>query len=162
MEFDQAFNILVDPNHEGGYTAGDPGDPGGETKYGISKRAYPDLDIAGLTLDDARAIYRRDYWDKGEIDIMDPEARYQAFDFAVNHGVEEMRKVVQRALGVTVDGEWGDETKAAMAHLDGMGMAVRLTAQVLIDYTRADDFRTFGPVWVRRVATNLDMLAEAK
>jgi lysozyme family protein len=162
MEFDQAFGILVDASHEGGYTPGDPGDPGGETKYGISKRAYPDLNIATLTLEDARAIYRRDYWDAGEIQLLDPEARYQAFDFAVNHGVSEMKRVMQKALGVAVDGIWGDETKAAMAHLDGMGMAVRLTSQVLIDYTRAADFRIFGPVWVRRVAANLDLLAETK
>ena len=29
---------------EGGYV-NDPKDPGGETKYGISKRAHPDVDI---------------------------------------------------------------------------------------------------------------------
>ncbi len=35
----------------------DPNDPGGETKYGISKRAYPELDIANLTLEQAKGIY---------------------------------------------------------------------------------------------------------
>ena len=40
----------------------DPHDPGGETKYGISKRAYPKLDIKNLTLEDALALYYRDYW----------------------------------------------------------------------------------------------------
>ena len=29
---------------EGGYV-NDPADPGGETKYGISKKAYPTVDI---------------------------------------------------------------------------------------------------------------------
>ena len=48
--------------HEGGYV-NDPQDPGGETNWGISKRSYPGEDIKNLTLDQAAAIYRRDYWD---------------------------------------------------------------------------------------------------
>ena len=60
--FDAAFAIVV--GVEGGYTLCLPGDPGGETNYGISKRSYPDVDIAQLTLDDAKTIYRRDYWDR--------------------------------------------------------------------------------------------------
>lgn len=38
-------------------------DPGGLTKFGISQRSYPDLDIASITLDQAKALYKRDYWD---------------------------------------------------------------------------------------------------
>ena len=49
-------------NEEGGYV-NHAKDPGGETKYGISKRAYPHLDINNLTLDEAEAIYRLDYWE---------------------------------------------------------------------------------------------------
>ena len=59
MTFDDAFEALM--AHEGGY-ANDPRDPGGETKYGISKRAYPAVDIRNLTLEAAKAIYKRDYW----------------------------------------------------------------------------------------------------
>jgi lysozyme family protein len=59
MTFDEAFDVLI--GHEGGYV-NHPGDPGGETKFGISKRAYPALDIKALTLGQAKAIYRRDYW----------------------------------------------------------------------------------------------------
>jgi lysozyme family protein len=43
VTFDEAFDKLID--HEGGYV-NDPKDPGGETKFGISKRQYPTLDIA--------------------------------------------------------------------------------------------------------------------
>ncbi len=48
---------------EGGYS-NDPYDSGGETKYGISKRSYPNLDIKNLTLEQAKEIYKRNYWDK--------------------------------------------------------------------------------------------------
>jgi hypothetical protein len=59
--FERAVAFVL--RHEGGYV-NDPRDPGGETKYGISKRAYPRLDIKGLTEADAKEIYRRDYWEK--------------------------------------------------------------------------------------------------
>jgi lysozyme family protein len=52
--------VLAD---EGGYVC-NPSDPGGETNFGITKRSYPDLDIKGLTREDAIAIYWRDWWTK--------------------------------------------------------------------------------------------------
>jgi lysozyme family protein len=46
---------------EGGTTVeNDPHDPGGMTKFGISHKAFPDLDIANLTLEQAKEIYRRE------------------------------------------------------------------------------------------------------
>ena len=54
ISFDKAFEILI--GHEGGYV-NHPDDPGGETKFGISKRSYPDVNIAALTLDDSKLIY---------------------------------------------------------------------------------------------------------
>ncbi|MBI5843910.1 MAG: hypothetical protein HZB23_04475 [Deltaproteobacteria bacterium] len=46
--------------HEGGYV-NDPADPGGETRFGISRRAYPNEDIKALTRERAAEIYYRDY-----------------------------------------------------------------------------------------------------
>ncbi|SRR5258708_5185619 len=40
----------------------DPNDPGGTTKYGFSQKAYPHLDIAALTRDQARELCYKDYW----------------------------------------------------------------------------------------------------
>ena len=44
--FEQAFARTI--GHEGGYVR-DKNDPGGETKYGISKRSYPNEDIRELS-----------------------------------------------------------------------------------------------------------------
>jgi len=52
---------------EGGYVD-DPTDRGGETKYGISKRSYPQLDIKNLTLEQALEIYRKDYWKPSRVE----------------------------------------------------------------------------------------------
>ena len=62
--FDLAIPIVLE--NEGGYV-NDPADPGGETKYGISKRSYPALDIKNLTVEQATAIYLRDFWQFGGI-----------------------------------------------------------------------------------------------
>ena len=70
---------------EGGLVR-DKDDPGGETKYGISKRAYPNLDIASLTEDDALRIYKRDYWDKCDCDNLPYGMDLEVFDCAVNMG----------------------------------------------------------------------------
>ncbi len=59
MSFDQALKFVLE--REGGYV-NDSSDPGGETKFGISKKAYPNLDIRNLTPELAGAIYKADYW----------------------------------------------------------------------------------------------------
>ena len=57
--FDRCIRAVL--SEEGGLSDHQQ-DPGGLTKYGISRRAYPDLDIRRLTMDDVIEIYRRDYW----------------------------------------------------------------------------------------------------
>ena len=51
------FNEIIEKvlEHEGGYV-NDPKDLGGETKYGITKRFYPDIDIKNLTIEQAKEI----------------------------------------------------------------------------------------------------------
>lgn len=78
---------------DGGYT-NDPADPGGETKWGISKRAHPELDIANLTLDKAFAIYKKAYYDVYktkptplDLDSCRPAYAVAVFDTGVNCGV---------------------------------------------------------------------------
>lgn len=79
--FPRAVAILIDI--EGGYV-NHPDDPGGETKYGISKRSYPNENIADLTVERASAIYRRDFWDKCGAAQYEWPLAYYVFDFAVN------------------------------------------------------------------------------
>ena len=79
---------------EGGYV-NDPDDIGGETNFGISKRAYPKLDIANLTEAEAARIYKRDYWDRINADKLPANIREMAFDAAVNQGVAWTRKALQ-------------------------------------------------------------------
>jgi lysozyme family protein len=75
----------------------DPHDPGGVTKYGISHKAHPSVDIENLTLDEAKVIYKMEYWDKiakGEDDNLD----MVCFDTSVNLGVGRVRKWLREGI----------------------------------------------------------------
>ncbi len=152
MDFDEAFDILI--GHEGGHVD-HPNDPGGETKYGISKRAYPDVNIAALTLDDAKAIYREDYWDRVRADELPAELRFPLFDGAVNAGVAQSIKWLQRAVGVRDDGVIGPVTMVAVKSTTPHKNAANFLGQRLKHMTDLKNWDQFGRGWARRIASNL-------
>jgi lysozyme family protein len=104
MSFDVAFDRLI--GHEAGYV-NDPNDPGGETKWGISKRSYPLVDIKHLTREEAKLFYKRDFWDRMKGDTIPFPVMFQLFDFAVNSGIETAVRQFQKVVGVADDGHWG-------------------------------------------------------
>lgn len=112
--FDQA--IIKTLKWEGGETT----DTGGYTKYGISQKAYPNLDIKNMSLAEAKAIYKRDYWDRVKGDqINNQDLAALIFDYAVNAGTGQAAKDLQRVLNVTgagleIDGAIGPKTLAAI------------------------------------------------
>ena len=106
--FIKFFSRLM--KYEGGYV-NDPDDLGGETKFGISKRAYPKLDIRNLTETDAMLIFHRDYYLPLNIQsFVDDQIAWQVFDFGVNAGVRRSAKMVQRIVGAFPDGQIGSKS----------------------------------------------------
>lgn len=97
---------------EGGYS-NDPADPGGETRFGISKRAYPNEDIKNLTVARAQEIFRRDYWAPLHCDEMPAPLAIAVSDAAFNHGPHAAIEMLQEALGVKADGIIGHATLRA-------------------------------------------------
>ncbi len=152
MTFDECFAKLI--GHEGGYV-NNPKDPGGETKFGISKRAYPALDIASLTLDDAKAIYKRDYWDRAQCDRLPPAIAFQVFDGAVNSGIGTSIRWLQAAAGVAQDGVVGPMTVRAVGDKDVGVMLARFNGARLAFMASLSTFDVFGRGWARRIASNL-------
>lgn len=107
-EFEPAVEITLE--NEGGLVD-DPDDPGGLTKYGISQRKYPNLDIRNLTVEDAKAIYLRDFWKFGGI-TSQPVAN-KIFDTYVNMEHNAI-KIAQRLVIVMDDGLYGPVTERAI------------------------------------------------
>lgn len=157
MDFDTAIERILD--HEGGYV-NHPGDPGGETKFGISKRSYPDLDIKNLTRDEAKAIYRRDFWDKVNGDALHDGVAFQVLDFAVNSGSGTAIRYLQRALGVADDGHFGPRSIEAAAAMSESDQIMRLIAERLDFMRKLKGWPTFGAGWAARLAQNLRYGAE--
>ncbi|MDR2075069.1 MAG: hypothetical protein LBP31_02495 [Holosporales bacterium] len=94
--FDNAISKTL--RHEGGYV-NDSDDHGGETKYGISKRAHPDVDIKNLTVDQAKGIYYKEYWKILDLDdVSNSDIASKIFDICVNFGEEQAKEIVKRAL----------------------------------------------------------------
>jgi len=111
--FQVAVNITL--AHEGGYSF-DPADPGGETKFGISKRAYPDLAIADLTGEDAARIYFLDFWCAAKLDklaVIAPDLAIKLFDLGVNCGPKTAVKFLQQGVNTVCCGEVAPKMAAA-------------------------------------------------
>jgi lysozyme family protein len=152
MDFDTAFDRLI--GHEGGYTDG-AGDPGGETHWGISKRSYPAVDIKALTRDEAKAIYRRDFWNRIHAETLPGSVAFQVFDFAVNSGIDTAVRYLQRAVGVADDGHWGPVSTWAAQTQSETDTIMRLNAERLDFMTRLNNWPNASRGWARRIAANL-------
>ena len=152
VEFDDIIEVVL--HHEGGYV-NDPDDPGGETNFGVAKRSHPDVDIANLTKDGAKEIYKEHYWNKNKVESLSEELRHIYFDMCVNQGWGRAVKILQHAAnakgaGLKVDGGMGPMTIAAM---DGVELD-RVRAYRIKYYadlvTRKPDLEKFYFGWFRR------------
>lgn len=119
--FNKAIAVVLE--HEGGYV-NNPKDPGGETKYGITKRSYPNVDIKNLTVDEAKAIYFADFWTPaGYENINYDDVATKIFDTAVNVGNKRAFRFAQQAANacgakLVVDGVLGSKSYAAINSID--------------------------------------------
>lgn len=155
--FLQAVEVVL--AHEGGYVH-DPRDPGGETKYGISKRSYPHLDIANLTREDAIAIYYRDWWQRyGYGRLQDEAIATKLLDMAVNMGPATAHRLLQKTLvflgyDIAVDGIIGPQTVGATNKADPKRLLQLLRWRAAEHYYRIAAQRTqsqaFLMGWLKR------------
>ncbi|QDP47842.1 MAG: putative glycosyl hydrolase [Prokaryotic dsDNA virus sp.] len=153
MAFQEAVEIVL--KHEGGYV-NDPKDPGGETNFGISKKAFPDVDIKNLTRSDAIKIYYDHYWKLSKVEIL-PESLWNIyFDMAVNMGKRRACKILQQACNhknkekIEVDGLLGINTANASKFVEAervRSFRVRYYADLVSRKPTLDKF-WFG--WYRR------------
>lgn len=173
-DFDYCFSRLIEI--EGGYVS-DPDDPGGATKYGISRLAAPDLDIEHLTLEEAKNWYWENYWNPlGLYSIADRSICCELLEAAVHldppKSPRRATQVVQGALillgaAIKFDGDMGEKTIAAIngyAHpatllklMNGLQLAALLVGaqgkNAFIELVRARKpaLRKYLRGWLRRI-----------
>lgn len=133
-DFEKAFRFIM--RWEGEYS-NDPNDPGGETRFGISQRAYPDLDLTTLTLEQAKDIYYRDYWLRAGCDKLSFPLNICVFNAAVNCGCSRAKKIMNQSC------IWWDY----------------LFNQIHF-YSSLTNFKHFGRGWVNRTISLKDYILE--
>ncbi|AMM22980.1 glycoside hydrolase family 108 protein [Variovorax sp. PAMC 28711] len=155
MDFNEAFDRLL--GHEGGFVD-NPKDPGGQTNWGVTIAVARAAGYAGsmrdLPRDTAKAIYRKQYWDAVQADQLPEAVRFEVFDAAVNSGVGQAVKWLQRAVGTTADGVIGAQTIGA-ARAAGPMIAAHFNGQRLQFMADLPTWPSFGRGWARRIAGNL-------
>ena len=121
VEFDDIIEKVLE--HEGGIVD-DPTDAGGLTNMGISQRAYPDEDIRGLTVERAKELYKRDYWDRYRTGSLPDRLRHIFVDMCINMGGGRAIKILQEACNsknatkIDVDGGIGPATIKAASNVE--------------------------------------------
>ncbi|MBD1584916.1 glycoside hydrolase family 108 protein [Pseudoalteromonas sp. S16_S37] len=113
-----------------------PSDRGGLTKFGISQRAYPHLDIANLTLAQAVRLFHRDYWRPMQCGELNAGVALMLLDGAVQHGVPSMTMLVQRYVGAKPDGRFGPLTLKACHGVLPIQLCVGLSLKRARKYAR--------------------------
>src|SRR5260370_21170855 len=147
--FETAVDFIL--SVEGGLV-NDLSDPGGLTKFGISQRAYPELNIRDLTPEAAKAIYRKDYWDRCCCDRLPAGLAFIVFDSAVNQGVTASIRMLQLSLNVTQDGVIGPATLAAAAAQTSATIIAEMIARRSVAYAMSPLAARDGLGWFRRLA----------
>lgn len=157
MDFDTAFYELL--GHEGGYV-NHPDDPGLETNWGVTVKVAREFGYAGdmreLPVDTAKKIYRAQYWDRIQADQLPDALRYPTFDAAVNSGVTQAVKWLQRAVGAVDDGRIGPETLRMANGSNPERAARRMLGRRLRFMTELSTWQAFSRGWAKRIASLLE------
>lgn len=187
MSYDAILEEILDREGWPKYT-NNPDDRGGPTRGGITletlrgwrkSRAVTASDVANLSKDEAKAIYRHRYIDGPGYDgIKDELLRRQVIDCGVLHGPGRASLWLQHAAiaegaEIKADGAVGPKTLAAVNALDPHKLALRLSGQrirflgsiINSNYharkagrTRQDQ-ASFALGWMRRATDFVDLEA---
>lgn len=167
-DFDRSLVHVLEM--EGGWTE-DPHDPGGPTNQGITLGVYAawrgislDATNAAALKDElrriqpetVRAIYRKRYWEPSGAGEFAQGLALMHFDAAVNHGVGGAIRMLQEAVGATIDGEIGPETKTAIARAAAGDLVARYADIRRARYRALPHFWRFGKGWLRRADVTLE------
>lgn len=162
MKENFAAAMKVELTFEGG-KVDHPSDPGGRTNQGIIQRVYnsyrvskglPVRDVFLMDTAERDEIYRKQYFDKVQFDNLPPGVDLVVVDGAINSGVSQSIKWVQRALGLTADGVLGTVTMQRIQdHPDHDRLIADILARRMAFLRTLKTFSVFGRGWTARVNT---------
>lgn len=143
---------------EGG-NVDNPKDPGGRTHEGITQRTYnayrkrrglPQQSDYLATDAEVADIYYGSYWEPWGDDLP-LGVDYIYFDFAVNAGPLRSMQMLQKALGVQADGNFGQITRAALAKFSATSI-ITIFSMYKVEYYKSLHEKEFLQGWLNRTA----------
>jgi hypothetical protein len=154
--FDLCLQVVL--AKEGGFSD-DPADPGGATQMGITARTLAAWRGRPVTADEVRAlppeeakeIYRAQYWNLMRCEDLPRGVDLAVFDFGVNAGPATAVKALQRAIGTMPDGAVGPFTLRAAQSTDPRALVGAICQARLEVYRGLGGFARFGKGWTSRV-----------
>jgi len=154
--FDRSLKFTL--IQEGNYSD-DKGDPGGKTMWGITHMEYdayrqrkglPTQDVRQLTVEERDDIYRNQYWNACRCDELPSGVDLAVWDCAVNCGVTQAAKFLQRSLSVPADGHIGIITLEAAQKSSPVLLVHDFCERRREFYRMLSTFSRFGKGWLRR------------
>lgn len=148
--FNQALELIFKLEGHDKLT-NDPQDLGGLTKWGISQKAFPHLDIKNLTKKQAIYIYRKHYWEAIRADKFHLSISLCLFDCAVNQGVLTAIRLAQKVMRVKQDGKIGPVTISKLERANPRIFTENYLAERALRYSKTRSFSRFGRGWLKRL-----------
>ncbi|OQB05763.1 MAG: putative Peptidoglycan domain protein [bacterium ADurb.Bin212] len=149
--FDKFIQIIIDL--EGGdLLHSHPNDPGGLTKFGISKKSFPQVDIENLTYESASRFYYHEFYLKYKLDKLYPSLSLCVLDAAINQGPGTAIRLLQRSVKAKEDGILGADTiKLCMDRANQDALVQDFLCNRILLYTKIGNFAIFGRGWIKRI-----------
>lgn len=144
-KFSKAADFTFRDDIEGGYTV----DHAGATKFGITqdtldafnkKHGYPNLKVKDITLDDAKYVAKKQYFDEPNYNKLPNDVSAVMFDYGFNASPLKATKTLQSIVGAKPDGQLGDKTIAAVNDYVGK-YGEKTLAKNIVD-KRADHYKS--------------------
>lgn len=157
--FNESVEIILEC--EGGFV-NNINDPGGMTNHGITRRVYEQYiggyvnenEMRNMPIDDAKKIYKLNYWNLVKGDHLPSGVDLCVFDFAVNAGVNRSVKTMQMNIGTKEDGIVGVNTLGMINSLSDDEI-IKLINDICDDreifYRSLKTFEVFGKGWMNRL-----------
>lgn len=162
-DFDKSFKFVLEKCEGVKYTDL-AADNGGATKFGLSDMAdgvkdgkYRGIPIKTMTLEQAKVCFLNDYWKAAHCDLLVGWLALVVYDTSVNQGPGRSIRILQQALGVVSDGQFGVKTLMAANGYRACtrGGKEKLLAKLLAiredRYRVHEDWPTFGKGWLNRL-----------
>jgi lysozyme family protein len=148
--------LSLDPNDRGNWTLGEVGK--GElrgTNFGISAASYPLENIKGLTLERAKFLTKRDYWDRNSCDQMPQSIVLPFFDMAFNSGERNCAKVLLQCVGMETVGIINARVLDEVHKMDETVLKTKFLGYRILFLADIKSFNIYARGWMRRIGQQL-------